>query len=181
MVDARQGLGAFSSLPVNRQIAIGAPDHELAVVPEASRLVSADALVPYDDAPPHPAGHLHGVRHRGEISPVHEHLQDPPLPGLLPQLAAHPSHKGREAPLVHVIAGEGREPGGPVEVVVGVLGRRAGLAVAGMSSAGGVGRIAEDQVHAARLHLFQHCQTVAMQESYHPKTSPRWVTPIFLK
>ncbi len=22
---------------------------------------------------------------------------------------------------------------------------------------------------------------VAMQESYHPKTSPRWVTPVFLK
>ena len=80
VVDARHGLGAFGSLPVNRQVAVGAPDHELAVVPEAPRLVSADAFVPYDDAPPHPAGHLHGVRHRREVSPVHEHLQDPPPP-----------------------------------------------------------------------------------------------------
>ena len=50
-----------------------------------------------------------------------------------------------------------------------------------MSAAGGVGRIAEDQVDAAGAHFLKHRQAVTMQESYHPKTSPRWVTPIFLK
>lgn len=137
VVDARQGLSAFSSLPVNRRIAIGAPDHEPQSFRKRPGWTSADALVPYDDAPPHPAGHLHNVRHRkgGFASP--RTSPGSPLPGLLPQLAAHPSHKGRGSsagPCYHrKFVGE---PGGPVEVVVGILGRRAGLAVAGMSSAG---------------------------------------------
>jgi len=50
-----------------------------------------------------------------------------------------------------------------------------------MGAAGGVGRIAEDQVDTARINFLKHRQAVTMQESYHPKTSPRWVTPIFLK
>ena len=62
---------------------------------EAPRLVSADTFVPHDDAPPHPAGICTASSRREFLSPRTSPGSAPP--SSLPQLAAYPSHEGREA------------------------------------------------------------------------------------